>query len=125
MNYQAMKKADLINHIKQFEAQAQANPSLQVTSCQIFPFREGSSLGNIKAMASIVLSDEIQVRGLRIKHGENGLFVSYPNDPFYKGEDYRSICTPITRALREHIESVVLAKYNEAIAPTTAEESNG
>ena len=123
MNYQAMKKADLINHIKQLEAQA--SPSLQVTSCQIFPFREGPSLGNIKAMASIVLSDEIQVRGLRIKHGENGLFVSYPNDPFYKGEDYRSICNPITRALREHIESVVLAKYNEAIAPTTAEESNG
>lgn len=125
MNYQTMKKADLINHIKQLEIQAQANPSLQVTSCRIFPFRDGASLGNIKGMASIVLNDAIQLRGLRIMHSENGLFVGYPLDPYYKGEDYKTICNPITRLLREHIESVVLAKYNEVTTTITAEESNG
>jgi stage V sporulation protein G len=48
--------------------------------------------------------------------GENGMFVGYPNDPFYKGEDYRSICLPITRQLREHIENCVLEKYQAAVA---------
>ena len=43
--------------------------------------------------------------------GEYGMFVGYPNDPFYKGEDLRSTVFPITRALREHIENCVLEKY--------------
>jgi stage V sporulation protein G len=48
--------------------------------------------------------------------GEYGLFVSYPNDPFYKGDDYRNIYNPITRKLREHIENCVLEKYQAAVA---------
>ena len=48
--------------------------------------------------------------------GLNGLFVSYPLDPFYKGDDLRSICNPITRQLREHIENCVLEKYQAAVA---------
>jgi stage V sporulation protein G len=52
-------------------------------------------------------------------NGENGLFVGYPTDPFYKGEDFRSVCCPITRALREHIESVVLEHYQRAIGTET------
>ena len=49
--------------------------------------------------------------------GENGLFVGYPNDPFYKGEDFRSICFPMTRQLREHIENCVLEKYQASLDP--------
>lgn len=89
---------------------------LSVTNVQVFPFKEGPSLGHMKGMATIVLNDQIQIRGLRVMEGENGLFVGYPNDPFYKGEDYRSICCPITRQLREHIETCVLEKYQAAIA---------
>lgn len=39
--------------------------------------------------------------------------MSYPVDPFYKGEDLRCIAQPITRQLREHIENAVLEKYTE------------
>ena len=83
---------------------------LAVTACQVFPFTE-CSLGHIKGMAQVVLNDQFMVRGLRIMEGENGLFVGYPPDPFYKGEEYRSICNPICRQLREHIENCVLEKY--------------
>jgi stage V sporulation protein G len=89
---------------------------LAVTSVQVFPFKEGPSLGHIKALASIVLNDQLMVRGLRVMDGENGLFVGYPVDPFFKGEDFRSVCNPITRQLREHIENCVLEKYQAAIA---------
>lgn len=84
---------------------------LSVTSVQVFPFKEGPLLGHTKALATIVLNDQLCIRGLRVIEGENGLFVSYPTDPFYKGEDMRSLLFPITRQLREHIENCVLEKY--------------
>ena len=84
---------------------------LAVTNVQVFPFKEGPSMGHIKGLASIVLNDQLQIRGLRIMEGENGLYAGFPNDPFYRGEELRSVVAPITRQLREHIENCVLEKY--------------
>lgn len=84
---------------------------LSVTSVQVFPFRDEAKLGKILGLANVVLNDQLVIRGLRVMDGENGRFVGYPNDPFYKGEDLRSIVFPMTRALREHIENCVLEKY--------------
>lgn len=84
---------------------------LQVTQVQVFPFKESVSMGHIKGLATVVLNDQLIIRGLRVMEGENGLFVGYPLDPFFKGEELRSITNPLTRALREHIENVVLEKY--------------
>jgi len=89
---------------------------LAVTQVSVWPFKEGSNLGHMKGLAQIVLNDQMVIRGLRIMDGENGMFVGYPNDPFYKGEDFRSICNPITRQLREHIENCVLEKYQAQVA---------
>lgn len=89
---------------------------LAVTNVQVFPFKEGANLGHMKGIATIVLNDQIQIRGLRVMDGENGMFVGYPLDTFYKGEDYRTVCLPITRQLREHIENCVLEKYQAAVA---------
>ena len=78
--------------------------------------RDGVSLGHIKGLATIVLNDQMEIRGLRVLDGANGLFVSYPLDPFFKGEEYKTICSPISRQLREHIENCVLEKYQAAVA---------
>jgi stage V sporulation protein G len=85
-------------------------PCFQVTSCQIFLVKE---LGKTKAMARVMLNDQLQLTGLRVVEGANGLFVAYPNDPAYKGEDYRSLFYPVTKELREHIEETVLTMYHE------------
>ena len=90
---------------------------LAVTQVQVFPFKEGPSMGHIKGYAKITLNDQFQIRGLRIMEGENGLFVGYPNDPFYKGEDIHSVCFPTKRQLREHIENCVLEKYQASLDP--------
>ena len=90
--------------------------SLAVTNVRVFPFKESANMGNIKGVATIVLDDQIQIRGLRVMDGENGLYVSYPTDPFYKGEDLRHVCLPITRQLREHIENCVIEKYQAAVS---------
>ena len=89
----------------------QAFDCLAVTNVQVYPFREEAKFGNMLGLATVVLNDQLTIRGLRIMGGENGLFVGYPADPFYKGEDLRSSVFPITRALREHIENCVLEKY--------------
>jgi stage V sporulation protein G len=90
---------------------------LAVTQVQVYPFQQGPSMGHLLGLATIVLNDQFQVRGLRIMDGEHGLYVGYPNDPFYKGEDFRSVCCPMTRQLREHIENCVLEKYRASLDP--------
>lgn len=86
---------------------------LAVTSVQVYPFKEDPFMGHIKGIASVVLNDQFMVRGLRVMEGENGMFVGYPIDPFFKGEDLHCIAQPITRKLREHIENCILEKYQE------------
>ncbi len=89
---------------------------LVVTNVRVYPFKEGINMGHIKALARVVLNDQFELTQLRVMDGENGLFVGYPNDPFYKGEEYRSIFHPITRECREHIENCILEKYQEVTA---------
>ena len=92
-------------------AMSPAFDCLAVTNVQVYPFKEGANLGHMKGVATIVLNDQIQIRGLRVMDGENGMFVGYPNDPFYKGEDLRSIFLPITKELRKHVEDRVIEEY--------------
>ena len=87
---------------------------IEVTKVDVYPFKEGINMGRTKAIANIVLNDQIQVRGIRVMDGECGLFVGYPTDPFYKGDGFRNIVFPITSELRHHIEKSVLEKYDEA-----------
>ncbi len=89
---------------------------LAVTNVQVYPFREGVNFGKIKALASVVLNDQMQLRGLRVIDGINGLFVGYPNDPFYKGDEFHYVCFPITRRLRDHIENCVLERYQQSVS---------
>lgn len=101
------------SNIKKASGPEQAFDCLAVSEVRIFPFREGPSLGRMKALTEIVLNDQLIIRGIRIMDSENGLYIRYPMDPFYKGEESRSIVNPITRQLREHIENCVLEKYTE------------
>lgn len=86
-------------------------PCLKITASQVFPIQEPT--GKTVAFARCTLNEQLVLTGLRILMGTHGLFVSYPNDPSYKGEDYRSLCYPVTKELRNHIEEVLLAQYTE------------
>lgn len=92
----------------------QAFDCLAVTNVQVFPLEESPLAGPLRAVATIVLNDQFVIRGLRVIDGMYGLYVAYPNDPFYNG-DLQNICNPITRQLREHIENCVLEKYQATI----------
>lgn len=87
---------------------------IEVTKVDVYPFNEGAYIGRVKAIANIVLNDQLLLRGLRVMDGENGLFVGYPFDPFRKGDEYSNIFFPIKSELLHHIEKSVLEKYDEA-----------
>ena len=72
--------------------------------------------GKTRALARVILNDCLQLTGFRIIDGHNGLFVAYPNDPSYKGDDYRPLFYPVTREIREHIENTLVGKYREQLA---------
>ena len=83
--------------------------SLAVTNVSVFLFNGDE--GKLRGVARIVLNDALQLTGLRIYQGSNGLFVSYPNDPYYKGEEYRQLFYPISKELRDEIQAAILKQY--------------
>lgn len=90
---------------------------LACTGVQVFP---QSNLGETKALANIVLNDQLLIRGLRVVEGCNGLYVSFPKE--LCGNTPRAVLFPVTRQLREHIENCVLEKYQAAIGSKDAPE---
>ena len=91
---------------------------LSVTACEVYPLMNNAYLGNgIRAVANVTLNDQLVLRGLTVRtrssivNGTEDLYLGYPNDPFFKGEEFRSIYNPVTKTLRDHIETCVLEKY--------------
>lgn len=67
------------------------------------------------AYGSITLDDAFVVGGIRVIRANSGeLFVAYPSTKNQKGE-YKDICYPMSRSLREDIHTKVIAAY-EALA---------
>jgi stage V sporulation protein G len=93
---------------------------LAISNVAVFPILEPA--GKTRAIARVVLAGQLQLTGLRVVEGTQRLFVSYPNDPSYKGDDYHSSYYPVTRELREAVEAAVLAGYAEAIREPTYNE---
>lgn len=87
---------------------------LTCTGVQVYPLKD--THGKTKAIARVVINEQLMLTGLRIVSGVNGFFVSYPLDPHYKGEDYSSIYYPIKKELKKHIEQCVLEKYHEILS---------
>lgn len=89
---------------------------LELTDIKIFPFKEGVNLGHLRGLAQITFNNAIVVRGIRIMENNEGeFFVSYPLDPFYKGENFKSIVEPTDRTLYEYVQEQVLAKYKALV----------
>lgn len=91
---------------------------LAVTNVQVFPFIQNATTGKMRGLASVVLNDQLQIRGLSIMEGENGLYVGYPSNQMdMECGEVRTCINPITKVLRDHIEACVLEKYKGSIDP--------
>jgi len=82
-------------------------PSLRITDVRISLLDEEK----VKAFVTITLEDCFAIRGLKVIHGNNGLFVAMPSRRKPDGT-FQDIAHPITRETREHVEEAVLTAYH-------------
>lgn len=80
---------------------------------QVHPVRDSKSL---LATASVTIGGCFAVRGIQVRDGKNGVFVSMPQRKDAKGE-YRDICFPTTAEMRQAINVAVLGEYERTAPP--------
>ena len=66
--------------------------------------------GATKAFADITVEDSINILGLRVVEGKDGLFVTMPREEGKDGKWY-SVVIPLKRDIKEEIERIVLEAY--------------
>jgi len=68
-----------------------------------------SPKGPVLADASVTLNGCFAIRGIQIREGKNGPFVSMPSRQV-KGE-YRDVCFPCTKEFKQAFDQTVLEAY--------------
>ena len=66
--------------------------------------------GATKAFADITIEDSINILGLRVVEGKDGLFVTMPMEEGKDGKWY-NVVIPLKREIKDEIERVVLEAY--------------
>ena len=74
----------------------------------------------MKAVVSITLDDEFVVHDIKVIEGEKGFFIAMPSRKASDGE-YRDIAHPINSSTRDFIQTMILTKYEEAVAEAEME----
>lgn len=92
--------------------------NMQITDVRV---RKVAKEGKLKAVVSITMDDEFVVHDIKVIEGEKGLFIAMPSKKALDGE-YRDIAHPINSGTRERIQSLILAKYEEALQEEETEE---
>ena len=85
---------------------------MQITDVRV---RKVAKEGKLKAVVSITIDDEFVVHDIKVIEGEKGLFIAMPSRKATDGE-YRDIAHPINSNTRERIQSMILEKYEQALA---------
>ena len=76
--------------------------------------RKMTKEGNMKAVASITIDNELAIHDIKIIEGEKGLFIAMPSRKTPEGE-FRDIAHPISHESREVLQKAVLDAYEEAL----------
>jgi stage V sporulation protein G len=64
----------------------------------------------LKAFVSITLNDSFVIRGLKIIHGNSGLFVAMPSRKRPDGQ-HQDLAHPINDVTRKYLTEIVMAEY--------------
>jgi stage V sporulation protein G len=68
----------------------------------------------LKAFVSITLNDSFVIRGLKIIHGNTGLFVAMPSRKRPDGQ-HQDLAHPINDATRKYLTDIVMAEYQREL----------
>ena len=72
-----------------------------------------SAQGPVLADASVTIGGCFAIRGVKIREGKNGPFVSMPSR-LVNGE-YRDVCFPCTKEFKQQFDQTVLSAYQQAM----------
>ena len=81
--------------------------------------RKVAKEGKMKAVVSITIDEEFVVHDIKVIEGEKGLFIAMPSRKETDGE-YRDIAHQINSSTRDKIQTIILEKYQEAVAEEEA-----
>lgn len=91
---------------------------MEITDVRV---RRVNKEGKMKAIVSVTFDDQFVVHDIKVIEGEQSLFIAMPSRKTADGE-FRDIVHPINSETRELIQSVVLEKYQVALANDTTTE---
>ena len=89
---------------------------MQITDVRV---RKVAKEGKMKAVVSITIDDEFVVHDIKVIEGEKGMFIAMPSRKSTDGE-YRDIAHPINSDTRDRIQTIILDKYEQAMAEEVA-----
>ena len=76
--------------------------------------RKMTKEGNMKAVASITIDNELAIHDIKIIEGEKGLFIAMPSRKTPDG-DYRDIAHPISQESRDTLQKAILEAYEKVL----------
>ena len=85
--------------------------SMNITDVRI---RKMTKEGNMKAVASITIDNELAIHDIKIIEGEKGLFIAMPSRKTPDG-DYRDIAHPISQESRDTLQKAILEAYEKVL----------
>ena len=91
---------------------------MQVTDIRV---RKVNSEGKMKAVVSVTFDEVFVVHDIKIIEGKEKLFIAMPSRRTKEG-DFKDIAHPINTAMRDSLQEMILAKYDEVLLELPKEE---
>jgi len=91
---------------------------MQVTDIRV---RKVNSEGKMKAVVSVTFDEVFVVHDIKIIEGKEKLFIAMPSRRTKEG-DFKDIAHPINTAMRDELQELILAKYDEVLLELPKDE---
>ena len=105
-----MRNSTLTKHLG--ELKGRSVNRMKVTDVTIYNISKREPNSKLYAFAKIELNNQFIIHGIRIYEGDNGPFMTFPQDSGHPGiKDQKIVCHPTTAELRVHINEHVMAEY--------------
>lgn len=90
---------------------------MQITDIKV---RKINAEGRMKAVVSVTFDDAFVVHDIKVIEGQEKLFIAMPSRKTPDGE-FKDIAHPINAEMRELLQEMILAKYEESLSEYTEE----
>ncbi|MBE7031602.1 MAG: septation protein SpoVG [Ruminococcaceae bacterium] len=84
---------------------------MQITDIKV---RKINAEGRMKAVVSVTFDDCFVVHDIKVIEGQEKLFIAMPSRKTPDGE-FKDIAHPINAEMREQLQEMILAKYEESL----------